>query len=514
MGRLRDFWRTLQGGAGTGQERSTHDIGRVPRRHSPAGHAAQRPWPAATLGCARVRAGLRVGVISVLLAGIPSSLPAQNAPPDFTAIVRQQLPAVVAIMTRQMADEQAMAAPDDLPFGDLFRRFYDERRGLQQRPRSSLGSGFVISADGHVVTNNHVIENAQEVQVVFPDKTTASARLVGRDPSTDIAVLKIEPRPNMAVARWGNSDAVEPGAWVIAIGSPFGLGGTVTVGVLSARSRDIQAGLYDDFLQTDASINQGNSGGPLFNTVGEVIGVNTAIFSPVGANVGIGFAVPSRTAQAVAEQLIRSGRVERGYLGVRLQEVTPALAQALRLREPKGALVASVEPGSPAERAGLRTGDVVTAYGGRIIESPRDLTRAVAAQKPGTQAPLTVQRGGGARELTVALGQRSEEAAVPTGGLPGPEGGKRLGIALGPLDEAARRRLGVESGVIVERTEPSSPAAESGIRPGDIIVAANDRDVAQPADVADEWAKARRENKPLLLRIRRDGQYLFVAVEG
>jgi serine protease Do len=371
----------------------------------------------------------------------------------------------------------------------------------------------VISAEGHVVTNNHVIENAREVQVVFPDKTTASARLVGRDPSTDIAVLKIEPRPNMAVARWGNSDAVEPGAWVIAIGSPFGLGGTVTVGVLSARSRDIKAGLYDDFLQTDASINQGNSGGPLFNTTGEVIGVNTAIFSPVGANVGIGFAVPSRTAEAVAEQLIRSGRVDRGYLGVRLQEVTPALAQALRLRESKGALVASVEPGSPAEKAGVRTGDVITAYGGRTIDSPRDLTRAAAAQKPGTQASLTVQRGGGARELTVALGQRSEDAAA-TGAPPVPEGGRRLGIALAPLDEAARRRLGVESGVIVQRTEPSSPAAESGIRPGDIIVAANDRDVAQPADVADEWAKARRENKPLLLRIRRDGQYSFVAVEA
>jgi serine protease Do len=481
-------------------------------QRSPAERAAQKSLPACTEGWALLKVGV-LSILAALVAVVPSPLSAQNAPPDFTAIVRQQLPAVVAIMTRQMAEEQALAAPDDLPFGDLFRRFYGDPRGLQQRPRTSLGSGFVISAEGHVVTNNHVVGNASEVQVVFPDKTTVAARLVGRDPSTDIAVLKIEPRPNMAVARWGNSDAIEPGAWVIAIGSPFGLGGTVTVGVLSARSRDIQAGPFDDFLQTDASINQGNSGGPLFDAAGAVIGVNTAIVSPVGANVGIGFAVPSRTAQAVTEQLIQSGRVERGYLGVRVQEVTPALAQALRLREPKGALVAAVEPGSPAERAGIRTGDVITAYAGRTIESPRDLTRTVAAQKAGTQAPLTVQRGGVTRELTVALGQRSEEAAE-SGPLPGPESGRRLGMVLAPLDEATRRRLGVEKGVVVQRTEPNSTAAESGIRPGDIIVAANDRDVAQPADIVDEWTKARRDNRPLLLRIRRDGQYLFVAVGG
>ncbi len=472
--------------------------------------AGLEPRPVET--CARRgRSQLTACLISIGLAGVPCAS-AQNAPPDFTSIVRQQLPAVVAIMTRQMAEEQALAMPDDLPFGIPFRPFYDERRGVQQRPRTSLGSGFVITAEGHIVTNNHVVENAAEVEVVFPDKTTFSARLVGRDPPTDLAVLKIDPRPNMAVAKWGNSDAVEPGAWVIAIGSPFGLGGTVTVGVLSARSRDIGAGLYDDFLQTDASINQGNSGGPLFNAQGEVIGVNTAIFSPIGANIGIGFAVPSRTAETIAEQLIKWGRVERGYLGVRLQQVTPALAQALRLRDTKGALIASVEPGGPAEVAGIRTGDVITSFGGRTIESPRDLMRAVAAQRPGTQVQLTLQRAGAVRELTATVGQRDEPAR--SGPAPDGEGaGRRLGLALAPLDDLARRRSGIEGGVVVQRVEPNSPAAESGLRPGDIIVAANERDVSQPAEVAEEWTKSRGERRPLLLRILRDGQYRFVGVE-
>jgi len=462
----------------------------------------------------------RAGVLaSALLASAVGAAPpvlaqAPAVPPDFSGIVRQKMPAVVAITTRQLAEEQSQAMPDDVPFGDLFRRFRRGEGPQAQPRRSSLGSGFVISADGHVVTNNHVVENASEIQVVFSDKTTASARLVGRDPSTDIAVLKIEPRFSLAVAAWGDSDKMEPGAWTIAIGSPFGLGGTVTVGVLSARSRDIHAGPYDDFLQTDAAINQGNSGGPLFNASGEVIGVNTAIFSPVGVNVGIGFAVPSRTAQAVADQLIRTGRFERGYLGVRLQEITPALAQALGRSDAKGALVASVEPGGPAEKAGVKTGDVITRIGDQAVEGPRDLSRAVARMKPGAQAALTVVRGGRPQEITVAIGQRQEERSSQTGGLQAPDaGGRRLGLALAPVDETARQRLGVDArGVLVQRVEPNSPAAENGIRPGDVIVSVNDREVSRPSEIADEWAKSRRENKPILLRVNREGQYLFVAI--
>jgi serine protease Do len=364
------------------------------------------------------------------------------------------------------------------------------------------------------VTNNHVIEDAEDIHVAFGDNAPVPAKLVGRDPSTDIAVLKIDPQPSMAVTAWGDSDAAEPGSWVIAIGSPFGLGGTVTVGVVSARSRDIRSGPLDDYIQTDAAINRGNSGGPLFNARGEVIGVNTAIFSPVGANIGIGFAVPSRTAQTVAEQLIRTGRVERGYVGLRLQELTPAIAQALGRPDDKGALVASVEPGGPAEKAGIKTGDVIIRIGAEAVERPRDLSRAVAGLKPGTQARLTLVRGGATQEVTVAVGQRQEEQPSQTGALQGPDsGGKRLGVALAPVDEALRQRLGADAaGVLVQQVEPNSPAAQNGIRPGDLIVAVNNRDVSRPSDVADEWTRAQRENKPILLRVKRDGQYLFVAV--
>jgi serine protease Do len=431
-------------------------------------------------------------------------------PTDFTSVVRQKMPAVVAILTKQMIEDEARGLPDDLPFGDLFRRRFGEPR---PQTRMALGSGFIVSSGGHIVTNNHVVDKASEIHVRFTDKTDVPAKLIGRDPSTDIAVLKIEPRPGMAVASWGDSDKMEPGAWTIAIGSPFGLGGTVTVGVLSARARDIQAGSYDDFLQTDASINQGNSGGPLFNAAGEVIGVNTAIFSPVGVNVGIGFAVPSRTAQAVADQLIRTGKVERGYVGVRLQEVTTGIAQALGHPDTKGALVASVEPGSPAEDAGIKTGDVITSIENRNIEGPRDLSRAVGGMKPGTRTALTVIRNGKSQEIPIAIGQRQQDRPTRTGALENPDkDGKRLGLNLAPMSEAARRRLGVDSGLVVDEVEPGTPAAESGIRPGDVIVAVNNRPVAQPSDLAEEWAKARREDRPLLVRVNREGQSLFVAI--
>jgi len=459
-----------------------------------------------------------VGILAALTLG-PAPASAQQPPADFAAIVKQKVPAVVAITTKQRVEEQdeAQSLPDDLPFREFFRRYYGDGLRPQQQPRQALGSGFVISPEGYIITNNHVVENADEIHVVFEDKTNVPATLVGRDPASDIAVLKVEPRPGMTAVAWGDSDAAEPGSWVIAIGSPFGLGGTVTVGVVSARSRDIHSGPYDDYIQTDASINRGNSGGPLFNARGEVIGVNTAIFSPSGVNIGIGFAVPSKTAQAVADQLIRSGRVERGYVGLRLQELTPSIAQALGRPDDKGVLVASVEPGGPAEKAGFRSGDVITEFDRKPVESGRDLSRAVAAMKPGTQATVTIVRDGKPQELTVAIGQRSEEQNASSRAPNDADGGKRLGLGLSPIPDAARGQLGLDpgtSGVLIQRVDPSGPAAESGLRQGDVIVAANGQPVATPGDVAKAWSEAQSQKRPILLRIKREDQYLFVAIEG
>ncbi|RWC46383.1 Do family serine endopeptidase [Mesorhizobium sp.] len=456
----------------------------------------------------RLCSGLIAGTL-MLSAGGFAPLAAQEIPNDFTAIVREKIPAVVAITTRQIIQDQAT-------LNDLLSPFYGRGLGpAQPRVREALGSGFVISPDGYIVTNNHVVADASEIHVVFSDKETLPARLVGRDAATDLAVLKIDPRPNMTTTAWGDSDAVQPGAWTIAIGSPFGLGGTVTVGVLSARSRDINAGPYDDFLQTDASINRGNSGGPLFNARGEVIGVNTAIVSPTGGSIGIGFAVPSRTAHNIVDQLIRTGRIERGFIGVRLQEITPSIAEALGIPDSKGALVASVEPGSPAEQAGIQAGDVITRFNGKDIQNVHDLTLAAASQTPGTKTTLTRNRGGSQQEIALTIGQRNDEEQQ-TGAVPKSEtADTRLGLSLSPIPDEARQQLGLQpdiTGVFVQEVAPNGLAAENGIQPGDVIVSANNRNVTQPSDIQEEWSKSRQQNRPILFRINRQGQSLFVAV--
>lgn len=455
----------------------------------------------------RIYVSMIAGILMLSAAGI-APVAAQEIPNDFTAIVRQKIPAVVAITTRQIIEDQ--------PTNDFLSPL--DGRGsapVQPQVREALGSGFVISKDGYIVTNNHVVADANEIHVVFTDKRTAPARLVGHDSATDIAVLKIDPRPDMAATVWGDSDALQPGAWTIAIGSPFGLGGTVTVGVLSARSRDIQAGPYDDFLQTDASVNQGNSGGPLFNARGEVIGVNTAIVSPSGGSIGIGFAVPSRTARPVVEQLIRTGRIERGFIGVHLQEVTPSIARALGIPDSKGALVASVDPGSPAGKADVQSGDVITRFNKRDIQSPRDLTLAVTNQKPGTTATLASNRGGSAQEVTITIGERTDDETPTSAIAPTPEAGDQLGLSLGPIPEEALQQLGVPpgtAGVFVQDVAPDSLAADNGLEAGDVIVSANNQSVTQPSDIEEQWAKSRQQNKPILFRIKRQGQFLFVAV--
>ena len=362
------------------------------------------------------------GAIVSLLALGPVTIQAQEqgqapqpAPVDFTQIVAEVSPTVVAIIAqRTQSDRAPRGTPGNMPFGDA-------EPDAPPRTATAQGSGFVISDEGHIVTNNHVIQEATEIEVLLADGSRVPAELIGTDPATDLAVLQVDDlTEGTSVASWGDSDALLPGAWTIAIGSPFGLGETVTVGVLSARSRDIRSGPYDEFLQTDASINQGNSGGPLFNAQGEVVGVNTAIFSPTGANVGIGFAVPSRLATLIVDQLIDDGEVRRGLLGVNLQQMTEILAEALGLDDVRGVLVSQVVPDGPADDAGLQMGDIILQLGDQDIEMPRDLSLAVAELAPGTTAMLTILRADEEIEVEVMIGElRPPETPDPLAEAPG-----------------------------------------------------------------------------------------------
>ncbi len=430
-----------------------------------------------------------------------------SAPADFTGIVEAQSPAVVGIAAKGVVGPPPrLRDMPPLPFG--------APEPQQPREGTAMGSGFIIDGSGHIVTNNHVVEGANEIEILMQDGETRAASLVGTDPATDIAVLKLEDTSDLTTVAWGNSDAMQPGAWTIAIGSPFGLGGTVTVGVLSATSRDIRSGPYDDFLQTDASINSGNSGGPLFNDAGEVIGVNTAIFSPSGGNVGIGFAVPASTAQDVVAQLIETGSVERGFIGVSLQGIDDNLAEALGLENANGAIVNGVEPGSPAASAGLQEGDVLLSLDGQEIEDPRSLTRRVGELAPDTTISLDLQRDGQEQTIELTLAERETQASDTNEG-PAVDSGVRMGLGLTAIPEVVRRELGLAEGIgiMVQNVAPGSAAAEAGLVQGDILTKAGGKDISNPQDLIDAWKSAVDAEKPLLVRVLRNDRSLFVAVD-
>lgn len=434
-------------------------------------------------------------------------------PADFTPIVAELSSSVIGILARRPADMQP-----GMPEGDRFNRPSPfggmPGREAPQREIAAGGSGFMISEDGHIVTNNHVVEGASDIQILLADGTTRGGELVGTDPATDIAVLQVSNTEGIGIAPWGDSDEMQPGAWTIAIGSPFGLGGTVTVGVLSATSRVIGAKPYDAFLQTDASINSGNSGGPLFNTSGEVIGVNTAIFSPGGGNIGIGFAVPSSIAEDVVQQLIETGVVARGFIGVSLQAVDETLARALGLDGPEGVIVTSVEPGMPADNAGIEEGDVILSIDGEAAESPRGISLAVAGTEPGTELPVTVFRDGGRIEIMLTPAERDTVRTASADDTERMESGQ-MGLAVSPLPELVRRNLGLSQGVgiMVQRVEPDSPASEAGLMQGDVILRAGDEAVDSAESLSDAWNAAGQTERPLLLQVNRNGNTRFVAVE-
>ncbi|WP_376095765.1 Do family serine endopeptidase [Roseomonas sp. CCTCC AB2023176] len=444
--------------------------------------------------------------------------PAPVALPSFADLVARVRPAVVTITTtaRQAGDEGRNSPFPSGSEGDRsFGRFFGERGGGGgSRTVHALGSGFLIDGEGHIVTNNHVVQNATQVRVSLSDGREMPAQVVGRDPRTDLALLKVSadgPLPHLDL---GDSDRERPGDWVVAVGNPFGLGGTVTAGVVSARGRDIGSGPYDDYLQIDAPINSGNSGGPLFATDGSVVGVNTAIYSPSGGSVGIGFAIPSNIVKQVVAQLQANGRVDRGYLGATTQAVTPTLAQALRLAEQRGALVDDVDPNGPAARAGLRPGDVITALNGADVASSRDLARAVGDARPGSEATLAVLRDGTRRDLRVTLSQLVDKGATETASQAAEQPRGAIGIAVTSLDDSVRQELNLPRGLrgaVVAGVRPESPAAEAGLRPGDVITDVGGRDVADAQGVVRAISDGARTGA-VALRIVRDGQGLFVAV--
>ncbi len=440
-------------------------------------------------------------------------LPHQRGPQGFADLAARVAPSVVRVtVTGQVeATPASVEIPPELrgtPLEPFFRQFERGQRAPRGEPRRSVGqgSGFIIDAAGYIVTNNHVVGDASAVKVELTDGRELPARVIGTDPQTDLALLKVEAGGPLPAVTWGDSDQLRVGDWVVAMGNPFGLGGSVTAGIVSARGRQIGAGPYDDFIQTDAPINPGNSGGPLFNANGEVVGINTAIYAPSGGNVGIGFAVPARMARHVITDLQQDGRVARGWLGVSMQPLNAELASALRLPDTRGVLVAGVEPGSPAAQAGVKAGDVVVGIDGRPVAAARDLAIAVAEASPRSTATLTLLRDGQRVDQAVTLGQReAPRQEARAGGAEAAPRSASLGLRL------SQGKAG--DGVTVAAVEPGSIAATRGMQAGDVILRAGERDVRRPQDVTEAVAAARSAGRPAIaLQVARDGGRAFIAL--
>ncbi len=480
---------------------------------------------AVPFGRARVLAAPLVAVLVLAFAQVAA---ARGAPDSFADLAERLSPAVVNISTTQRVKvsgrEFMPQFPPGSPFEDFFRDYFDQqRRNGRTRRITSLGSGFVVDAKGIVVTNNHVIADADEIMVRFANGKEYEAEILGRDSRTDVAVLKIETDEDLPYIEFGDSDSARVGDWVLAIGNPFGLGGTVTAGIISARNRNINSGPYDDFIQTDAPINRGNSGGPMFNMEGKVIGINTAIFSPSGGSVGIGFAIPIALARPVIEQLAEFGETRRGWLGVQIQTVTEEIAESLELDEARGALVSVVTPDGPADKAGIQQSDIVLKFDGKDVDTMRGLPRIVAETAVGKEVDVEIWRKGKVHEVEVTLG-RLETADLDGDDTEesGDEGGEEpsdeevLGLTLSGLNDMSRQRYDVPegaTGVLITRVDPESSAAEKGIRRGDIIVEVAQEEVSSPRDVLEQIAAVRETGKKnVLLLLQRGNGKLFVGV--
>jgi serine protease Do len=439
-----------------------------------------------------------------------------NGLQSFAGLVKRLKPAVVNISTTSVVSNTSgngfvFRSPfgENDPFGEFFNKFFQQLPN-QQFTQRGLGSGFIVSEDGYVVTNNHVIDRARDIEVILEGGEKYKAEVVGKDPKTDIAVLKIHPKRKLQAVRFGNSDRIEIGDWVIAIGNPFGLGHTVTAGIVSAKGRSLGMGNYDDFIQTDAPINPGNSGGPLFNLNGEVVGVDSAI---VAGGQGIGFAIPSNMVSHVVEQIRTNGKAVHGWLGVMIQPVTPEIAESMKISEPRGALVADVSPGGPADKAGIKRGDVIVGLNGQTIDSVSELTNTVGVLQPGTKEKVKVVRDGVEREVNVKI------AALPENLAGGEEKSQRasedkLGLVVQGITPQIANRLNLDdnNGVIVTKVSPGSMAQEAGFRPGDVIVEINKKPVENMNGYDKAIAKLEKGQSTLFL-VKRGANTIFLAMK-
>ena len=521
------------------------------RPHSPAAGpvsaAAPRRRAVPRAIAARLSAGPAAGWVLALAAALMvlvsqmAQAQARGAPDSFADLAERLLPAVVNISTSQTISADRSPDMPQFPPGSPFEEFFKDylerqnpggRNGGGEQPSqraTSLGSGFIIDADGYIVTNNHVIQDADEITVILSDDTALKAELVGRDTKVDIALLKVDAKRKLPYVDFGDSDKARVGDWVMAIGNPFGLGGTVTAGIVSAKTRDINAGPYDSYLQTDAPINRGNSGGPLFNMDGQVVGVNTAIYSPSGGSVGIGFASPSNLLKPVLEDLRKYGKTRRGWLGVRIQTVTDEIAESLGLKKARGALVAGIETGSPAIGAGIQTGDVILEWDSREVKEMRRLPAMVAESKIGETVPVVIWRDGERKTVKVKVGELKDEEQQAKADAPKKKetasveatAVKSLGLSVTPVNEASRAKYNlpdtITKGLIVTDVTAKGPAEEKGIRRGNVLLEMGGKELKSAGDMAEQVAKTKesgRKSVLLLVQVGNDMKYVPVNIDN